>query len=105
MSKRKADGPPGMELALLPNGADRQGRPLVVAVWVPKGGVAKTTLAAHLSASIAAMGKPTLVIDGDSQGSFTDLLADEVGEDDGGVWQAYKAKLKNSNEAEESGRS
>eukprot|EP00041_Stephanoeca_diplocostata_P029112 m.851734 g.851734 ORF g.851734 m.851734 type:complete len:568 (+) comp23493_c0_seq5:292-1995(+) len=55
-------------------GADlRAYRPKVVAVWMRKGGVAKTTTTFQLGHALAAIGLKTLMVDLDSQQDLTEL--------------------------------
>ncbi|MBW2260525.1 MAG: ParA family protein [Deltaproteobacteria bacterium] len=57
-------------------GADRTGSSTVVAVANLKGGVGKTTTAVHLAAGLARLGRETLLVDLDAQGSATAHLLD-----------------------------
>ena len=66
---QKADGPTQDE-------APAYKPPLIVASFLPKGGVAKTTTALGLAGIMASQGKKILVADCDSQCSTTDFMVD-----------------------------
>ena len=53
-------------------------RPLILGIWLPKGGVSKTTVALNLAGTLAAAGKRVLVVDADPQGSATDMVMDSM---------------------------
>lgn len=53
-------------------------RPLILGVWLPKGGVSKTTVALNLAGTLAAAGKRVLIVDADPQGSATDMVMDSM---------------------------
>ena len=56
--------------------------PYIVSVVARKGGVAKTTTAVNLAASLARAGASVLVVDADSQGQCADLLGVSLAEND-----------------------
>jgi len=55
----------------------------VITLLNQKGGVGKTTLAAHIAAGLSLRGKRVLAIDTDPQGSLTNLFGHAV---DGGIY-------------------
>lgn len=60
------------ERKLVPN--DKLKKPVIIPVRVAKGGTGKTTVTANVAAALAIMGYKVLCVDGDPQGSLTNLL-------------------------------
>jgi chromosome partitioning protein len=69
--------------------------PILVSVFLPKGGVGKTALAYRLSLALAQRGKCVLVVDADGQENLTQLLVGtEVDRDYGGDYGKFFTERK-----------
>lgn len=55
---------------------------LVIASYLWKGGVGKTTTSVELGGYFASVGTPTLIVDADPQGSATDFFLDNLNEEE-----------------------
>ena len=58
-------------------------RPLIIAVWMRKGGVGKSNMVYMLGHALAKLGKRTLMVDCDSQQDLTELCFRKEAEDNG----------------------